>query len=117
MYKICKTPKSEARQMEFQETLLKMLKKQKTASDIFARGWIFLRLLIELDVKGKLAARRDLSWQHLDGVDLRVGGVVAQNTSRYVVDRLQGVWVTEMKNGGDLARNDHGVDERLCAPC
>lgn len=29
MYKICKTPKSEARQMEFQETLLKMLKKQK----------------------------------------------------------------------------------------
>ena len=29
MYKICKTPKSEARQLEFQETLLKMLKKQK----------------------------------------------------------------------------------------
>ncbi|MBR3910382.1 MAG: HTH domain-containing protein [Anaerotignum sp.] len=29
MYKICKTPKSEARQIEFQETLLKMLKKQK----------------------------------------------------------------------------------------
>lgn len=29
MYKICKTPKSEARQKEFQETLLKMLKKQK----------------------------------------------------------------------------------------
>lgn len=29
MYKICKTPKSEARQKEFQDTLLKMLKKQK----------------------------------------------------------------------------------------
>lgn len=29
MYKICKTAKSEARQMEFQETLLRMLKKQK----------------------------------------------------------------------------------------
>lgn len=29
MYKICKTPKSEARQVEFQETLLQMLKKQK----------------------------------------------------------------------------------------
>ena len=29
MYKICKTPKSEARQIEFQETLLQMLKKQK----------------------------------------------------------------------------------------
>lgn len=29
MYKICKTPKSEARQMEFQETLLRMLKRQK----------------------------------------------------------------------------------------
>ena len=29
MYKICKTQKSEARQIEFQETLLKMLKKQK----------------------------------------------------------------------------------------
>ena len=29
MYKICKTPKSEARQVEFQETLLRMLKKQK----------------------------------------------------------------------------------------
>lgn len=29
MYKICKTPRSEARQLEFQETLLKMLKKQK----------------------------------------------------------------------------------------
>lgn len=29
MYKICKTPKSEARQIEFQETLLKMLRKQK----------------------------------------------------------------------------------------
>ena len=29
MYKICKTPKSEARQMEFQETLLRMLEKQK----------------------------------------------------------------------------------------
>lgn len=29
MYKICKTPKSEARQIEFQETLLEMLKKQK----------------------------------------------------------------------------------------
>ena len=29
MYKICKTPKSEARQKEFQNTLLAMLKKQK----------------------------------------------------------------------------------------
>ena len=29
MYKICKTPKSEARQKEFQDTLLHMLKKQK----------------------------------------------------------------------------------------
>ncbi len=29
MYKICKTPKSEARQLEFQDMLLKMLKKQK----------------------------------------------------------------------------------------
>ena len=29
MYKICKTPKAEARQKEFQDTLLKMLKKQK----------------------------------------------------------------------------------------
>lgn len=29
MYKICKTPKSEARQKEFQDTLLKMLKKCK----------------------------------------------------------------------------------------
>lgn len=29
MYKICKTPKSEARQIEFQDTLLKMLQKQK----------------------------------------------------------------------------------------
>ena len=29
MYKICKTPKSEARQKEFQDTLLRMLKKQK----------------------------------------------------------------------------------------
>lgn len=29
MYKICKTPRSEARQKEFQDTLLKMLKKQK----------------------------------------------------------------------------------------
>lgn len=29
MYKICKTPKSEARQLEFQETLLRMLEKQK----------------------------------------------------------------------------------------
>ncbi len=29
MYKICKTPKSEARQKEFQDTLLKMLKKQE----------------------------------------------------------------------------------------
>ena len=29
MYKICKTPRSEARQKEFQETLLRMLKKQK----------------------------------------------------------------------------------------
>ena len=29
MYKICKTPKSEARQKEFQNTLLVMLKKQK----------------------------------------------------------------------------------------
>jgi len=29
MYKICKTPKSEARQLEFQNTLLKLLKKQK----------------------------------------------------------------------------------------
>ena len=29
MYKICKTPKSEARQLEFQDTLLKLLKKQK----------------------------------------------------------------------------------------
>lgn len=29
MYKICKTPKSEARQKEFQDTLLKMLKKKK----------------------------------------------------------------------------------------
>ena len=29
MYKICKTPKSETRQLEFQETLLKMLEKQK----------------------------------------------------------------------------------------
>ena len=29
MYKICKTQKSEARQNEFQETLLRMLKKQK----------------------------------------------------------------------------------------
>ena len=28
MYKICKTPKSEARQLEFQETLLTLLKKQ-----------------------------------------------------------------------------------------
>ena len=29
MYKICKTPKSEARQKEFQDILVKMLKKQK----------------------------------------------------------------------------------------
>ena len=29
MYKICKTPKSEARQKEFQDTLLKILEKQK----------------------------------------------------------------------------------------
>ena len=29
MYKICKTPKSEARQKEFQDTLLRMLEKQK----------------------------------------------------------------------------------------
>ena len=29
MYKICKTPKSEARQKEFEDTLLRMLKKQK----------------------------------------------------------------------------------------
>lgn len=29
MYKICKTPRSEARQKEFQDTLLMMLKKQK----------------------------------------------------------------------------------------
>lgn len=29
MYKICKTPKSEARQKEFQDTLLKLLKKKK----------------------------------------------------------------------------------------
>lgn len=29
MYKICKTPKSEARQKEFQDTLVKMLRKQK----------------------------------------------------------------------------------------
>lgn len=29
MYKICKTPKSEARQKEFQNTLLQMLEKQK----------------------------------------------------------------------------------------
>ena len=29
MYKICKTPKSEARQNEFQSTLISMLKKQK----------------------------------------------------------------------------------------
>lgn len=29
MYKICKTPRAEARQMEFQDTLIKMLKKQK----------------------------------------------------------------------------------------
>ena len=29
MYKICKTPKSEARQKEFQDTLLSMLEKQK----------------------------------------------------------------------------------------
>ena len=29
MYKICKTPKSEARQNEFQDTLLRMLEKQK----------------------------------------------------------------------------------------
>lgn len=29
MYKICKTPKSEARQREFQDTLIKMLEKQK----------------------------------------------------------------------------------------
>lgn len=29
MYKICKTPKSEARQVEFQETLIRLLKKQK----------------------------------------------------------------------------------------
>ena len=29
MYKICKTPKSEARQKEFQDTLLKMLKTRK----------------------------------------------------------------------------------------
>ena len=28
MYKICKTPKSEARQMEFQDTLIKLLEKQ-----------------------------------------------------------------------------------------
>ena len=29
MYKICKTAKSEARQKEFQDTLLRMLEKQK----------------------------------------------------------------------------------------
>ncbi len=29
MYKICKTPRAEARQKEFQDTLLRMLKKQK----------------------------------------------------------------------------------------
>lgn len=29
MYKICKTPKSEARQMEFQATLIKLLEKQR----------------------------------------------------------------------------------------
>lgn len=29
MYKICKTPRAETRQMEFQDTLLKMLEKQK----------------------------------------------------------------------------------------
>lgn len=29
MYKICKTPRSEARQKEFQDTLLRMLKRQK----------------------------------------------------------------------------------------
>ena len=29
MYKICKTPKSEARQLEFQETLIRLLRKQK----------------------------------------------------------------------------------------
>lgn len=29
MYKICKTPRAEARQMEFQDTLIRLLKKKK----------------------------------------------------------------------------------------